>query len=335
MKPIAIVVLSWNARPLLERYLPDLLRCTPEALADIYLADNGSSDHSAAYAKSLGVEVIALAENYGFAKGYNEAIKRVSHRFVLLLNNDVRVVEGWLEPLYHFLLMHEEVVSVQPKIRWDREPERYEYAGAEGGYMDYLGYPFCRGRLFGTLEVDEGQYGEAPKEVFWTSGAAMLVRRDAFVGVGGFDDAFFAHQEEIDLCWRWQRRGKKLYVVPESVVYHYGGASLSATNPHKTYLNFRNNRLMLVKNLPASKRAKVLRRRYWLDLLATLVFVVQGKWGDAKAVLRAMREYGRYSEGALSGDEEGKEWVYNALYPYPLLMRYHLHGEKTFDKLKR
>lgn len=130
------------------------------------------------------------------------------------------------------------------------------------------------------------------------------MRRDAFVGVGGFDDAFFAHQEEIDLCWRWQRRGKKLYVVPESVVYHYGGASLSATNPHKTYLNFRNNRLMLVKNLPASKRAKVLRRRYWLDLLATLVFVVQGKWGDAKAVLRAMREYGRYSEGALSGDEE-------------------------------
>lgn len=334
MKPIAVVVLSWNARPLLEQYLPPLVRYTPEALADLYLADNGSSDDSIAYAESLGLKVIDLGQNYGFAKGYNEAIKQLPHPYILLLNNDVRVTEGWIEPLYHFMETHDEVVSVQPKIRWDRVPEQYEYAGAEGGYLDYLGYPFCRGRIFEMLEVDGGQYGGAPKEVFWTSGAAMLVRREAYERVGGLDETFFAHQEEIDLCWRWQREGLKLYVVPESVVFHYGGASLSATNPRKTYLNFRNNRYMLAKNLPTSKRTKVLGIRLCLDLLAALVFALQGKWGEAKAVWRAMREYDG-KRGDVDGDEGGKELAYRALYPHSLLVRYHLRGEKTFDKLKQ
>lgn len=334
MKPIAVVVLSWNARGLLERYLPELVRCTPEALADLYLADNGSTDDSIAYAEHLGLGVIALEENFGFAKGYNEAIKQLDHPYVLLLNNDVRVTEGWLEPLYLFMEAHEEVVAVQPKIRWDREPSKYEYAGAEGGYVDYLGYPFCRGRIFDTLEEDRGQYGGAPKEVFWTSGAAMLVRREAYVGVGGLDETFFAHQEEIDLCWRWQREGLKLYVVPKSVVFHYGGASLSASNPRKTYLNFRNNRFMLAKNLPASKRARVLGMRWCLDLLAALAFALQGKWGDAKAVVKAMGEYVTKGDGDVA-DEAGKELAYKALYRHSLLVRYHVRGEKTFDKLRR
>ena len=333
MKEIAIVVLSWNAQPLLERYLPDLLQHTPLDLADIILADNGSSDASVAYAKSLGVKVIELGENYGFARGYNEAIARLEHNYVLLLNNDVRVSPGWLDPLYHFMETHKDVVSVQPKIRWDRAPQSYEYAGAEGGYLDYLGYPFCRGRIFETLEKDHGQYGLEPKEVFWTSGAAMLVRRKVYIDAGGFDASFFAHQEEIDLCWRWHIAGHRLYVVPESTVYHYGGASLSSADPRKTFLNFRNNRKMLYKNLPDSKRIWILSVRWLLDLVAMATFMVQGKWGDAKAVVKALRAY-RSMEKTVSGDSEGREVAFQKLYKRSLLIRYHIYREKTFDQLK-
>lgn len=333
MKEVAIVVLSWNAQPLLERYLPDLVQHTPQELADIILADNGSNDSSVAYAKSMGVQVIELGKNYGFARGYNEAIARLEHKYILLLNNDVRVSPGWLEPLYHFIDAHEDVVAVQPKIRWERAPQSYEYSGAEGGYLDYLGYPFCRGRIFETLEEDHGQYGLEPKEVFWTSGAAMLVRRCAFIDAGGFDASFFAHQEEIDLCWRWHIAGHRLFVVPESTVYHYGGASLSSTDPRKTFLNFRNNRKMLYKNLPDSKRIWILSVRWLLDVVAMASFIIQGKWGDAKSVVKALRAY-RGMEKTVSGDSKSREVVFQKLYQRSLLIRYHIHCEKTFDKLK-
>lgn len=333
MKEVAIVVLSWNAQPLLERYLPDLVQHTPQELADIILADNGSNDSSVAYARSLGVQVIELGKNYGFARGYNEAIARLEHKYILLLNNDVRVSPGWLEPLYHFIDAHEDVVAVQPKIRWERAPQSYEYSGAEGGYLDYFGYPFCRGRIFETLEEDHGQYGLEPKEVFWTSGAAMLVRRCAFIDAGGFDASFFAHQEEIDLCWRWHIAGHRLFVVPESTVYHYGGASLSSTDPRKTFLNFRNNRKMLYKNLPDSKRIWILSVRWLLDVVAMASFIIQGKWGDAKSVVKALRAY-RGMEKTVSGDSKSREVAFQKLYQRSLLIRYHIHCEKTFDKLK-
>lgn len=331
MKKVAVVILSWNARQLLERYLPSVVEHTPTDLADIVLADNGSTDDSVAYARSLGVEVLELPENYGFARGYNEAIKQLDHEYVLLLNNDVRVTPGWLPPLLTFIEEHPEVVSVQPKIRWDREPERYEYAGAEGGYMDWLGYPFCRGRIFDTLELSREQYGDEPKKVFWTTGAAMLVRRKEYVSEGGLDERFFAHQEEIDLCWRWNSGGYKLYVVPQSEVYHYGGASLSAENPRKTFLNFRNNLLMLRKNLPDSRRTWVLTIRLFLDLLATVVFVIQKKPNEAKAVFKAWKAFMKMPKATRS---RGRDRAYKELYPHSILVRYHLFGEKTFDKIK-
>lgn len=331
MKKIAIVVLSWNALPLLERYLPDLVRMTPSSLAEIILADNGSTDSSVQFAKGLGIDVIELPINYGFAKGYNEAIKLISNEYVLLLNNDVRVTEGWLEPLYHFMESHPSTVAVQPKIRWDRQPKYYEYAGAEGGYLDYLGYPFCRGRVFQTLEQSECQYGNNPKEVFWTTGAAMLVRREAYLEQSGFDERFFAHQEEIDLCWRWHSEGLEMYVVPESEVFHYGGASLQAGSPKKTFLNFRNNLLMLHKNLPDGKRPLILTARFFLDILASVVFSLQGKPGEAWAVIRAWKAFLSMPGINRVGN---RDISFKLLYSHSLLVRYHIFREKTFDRLK-
>lgn len=330
MKQVAIVVLTWNALPLLQRYLPSLIEHTPKDLADIIIADNGSNDASISFAKNLGVEVLELGTNYGFAKGYNEAIKQLKHEYILILNNDVRVTKGWLEPLVSFLEESPETVSVQPKVRWDRAPQMYEYAGAEGGYLDYLGYPFCRGRVFNTLEEDKGQYGDEPKEVFWTTGAAMLVRRKAYIEAGGFDELFFAHQEEIDLAWRWQCMGYKLYVVPNSIVYHYGGASLKAGKPQKTFLNFRNNLLMLKKNLPDNKRWRVLIIRFFLDVLASFVFLVQGKPGESWAVIKARCSVLRMS---IKRQEVGRSRGYNQLFHKSLLVRYHLLNKKIFSEL--
>lgn len=332
MKKIAVVILSWNAEKLLKRYLPSVVEHTPSSLADIILADNGSTDSSVAYAHSLGVGVIELPENLGFARGYNEAIRQLEHEYILLLNNDVRVTPGWIEPLFAFIESHPDVVSVQPKIRWDRQPESYEYAGAEGGYLDWLGYPFCRGRIFDTLEPSLGQYGNDPKEVFWTTGAAMLVRRKYYASEGGFDERFFAHQEEIDLCWRWHSAGFKLFVVPESEVYHYGGASLSAENPRKTFLNFRNNLLMLQKNLPDHRRSLVFSLRFFLDLFAAFVFLMQGKPKEAKTVIRAWNAFRKIPSVERC---KGRRRSYQSLYHHSILVRYHLFGEKTFNKLKR
>ena len=232
-KKVAVVVLNWNGSTLIPHYLPALLEHTDPELADVIEADNGSTDDSLEILAQDYPRAVALplGSNLGFAAGYNRAIAELEgYDYICLLNDDVLVTKGWLEPLVAFLDSHPEVVSVQPTIRWEREPERLEYAGALGGYMDRLGYPFCRGRLFSTLEEDRGQYGREPMPVFWTSGACMLCRREAYLAAGGLDETFVAHQEEIDLCWRWQAAGHDLYVIPESVVYHWGGKSLSADN---------------------------------------------------------------------------------------------------------
>ena len=236
-KKVAVVVLNWNGSTLIPHYLPALLEHTDPELADVIEADNGSTDDSLEILARDYPRAVALplGSNLGFAAGYNRAIAQLEgYDYICLLNDDVLVTKDWLEPLVDFLDSHPEVVSVQPTIRWEREPKRLEYAGALGGYMDRLGYPFCRGRLFSTLEEDRGQYGTEPMPVFWTSGACMLCRREAYIAAGGLDETFVAHQEEIDLCWRWQAAGHDLYVIPESVVYHWGGKSLSADNPRKT-----------------------------------------------------------------------------------------------------
>lgn len=333
-KKVAVIILNWNGLSLLEQYLPTVLAYTPRSLADVILADNGSGDDSVSYAKSLGVHTLELGRNYGFAEGYNRAIRLAEgYEYVLLLNSDVRVTELWLEPLVALLDHSANIAAVQPCILSDRDPSMLEYAGALGGYVDFLGYPFCRGRLFDTLEPYTEKYGTTPMPVFWTSGACMLIRRDLYLEAGGLDETFFAHQEEIDLCWRLQSMGYSLFVVPSGVVYHYGGASLEAGNPRKTFLNYRNNLRLLSKNLPSSIRFLTLFSRFFLDLLAALYFLLKDGRRSAWAVVRAWWAFLTTKTTPIPVCIDRKA-SYRRLYPHSLLVRYHLHGERLFDQLK-
>ena len=334
-KPIAVVILNWNGSELLPQYLPSVIKYTDPDLADIIVADNGSTDNSLAILTQFEehIKVISWSDNLGFAAGYNKAINLVNHPYILLLNSDIRVTPHWLSPLYQFIVTRPDVVSVQPTIRWEKEPNRFEYAGALGGYVDKLGYPFCRGRIFSTLEYDTGQYGQEPQEVFWTSGACMLVRRELYINTGGLEESFFAHQEEIDLCWRWGAQHYKLYAIPASVVYHQGGASLSVKNPRKTYLNFRNNLCMLSRNLPVTKRRKVIMVRFFLDALAAIVFLCSGNPKDAKAVFKAWKDFYKYPSPPVTTG--CKDAAYKRLYPKSVLYRYYICQEKTYQQLKK
>lgn len=286
----SIIILNWNGAQMLRTYLPSVIAHTKDA--EIIVADNGSTDESlAVLTKEFPtVKTIVLDKNYGFAEGYNKAIEQVDSEYVVLLNSDVEVTDGWLAPLLDYMDAHPEVAAVQPKIRAWRERDRFEHAGAAGGYLSWLGYPYCRGRRFGRVEQDHGQY-DTIAEIDWTTGACMCVRTSVYKECGGLDAAFFAHMEEIDLCWRMRNKGWKLACVPQSVVYHLGGGSLSYDNPRKTFLNFRNNLLMIYKN----RRFPwiVLTLRFFLDYAAAVMFLVTGKKGSAKAVFEARKEYKR------------------------------------------
>ena len=275
---------------MLRTYLPSVIAHTKGA--EIIVADNGSTDDSLeVLAQEFpAVKTIVLDTNYGFAEGYNKAIEQVESDYVVLLNSDVEVTEGWLSPLLDYMTAHPEVAAVQPKIRAWRERDRFEHAGAAGGFLSWLGYPYCRGRRFGRAEQDHGQY-DTIAEIDWTTGACMCVRTSVYKECGGLDAAFFAHQEEIDLCWRMRNKGWKLACIPQSVVYHLGGGSLSYDNPRKTFLNFRNNLLMIYKN--RSFPWIVLSLRFFLDYAAAAMFLATGKKGSAKAVYEARKEYKR------------------------------------------
>jgi len=273
---------------MLRTYLPSVVANTAEG--EVIVADNGSTDDSLEVLKSEfpSVRTIVLDQNYGFAEGYNRAIAQVNSPYVVLLNSDVEVPENWLTPLLAYMDSHPEVAAVQPKIRSWRKRDYFEHAGAAGGFISPLGYPYCRGRRFGRIEKDHGQY-DTIVPVEWTSGAAMCVRTEVYKTLGGLDADFFAHMEEIDLCWRMRNKGWKLACVPQSTVYHLGGGSLSYDNPRKTYLNFRNNLLMIYKN--SHWRWCILSTRFFLDYLAALMFLCLGKVGSFKAVLNARRDY--------------------------------------------
>lgn len=290
MEKTAVIILNWNGAQMLRTYLPSVIAHTKGA--EIIVSDNGSTDDSLeVLAKEFpSVKTIVLDTNYGFAEGYNKAIEQVESEYVVLLNSDVEVTEGWLSPLLDYMTAHPEVAAVQPKIRAWRERDRFEHAGAAGGYLSWLGYPYCRGRRFGRVEQDHGQY-DTIAEIDWTTGACMCVRTSVYKECGGLDAAFFAHQEEIDLCWRMRNKGWKLACIPQSVVYHLGGGSLSYDNPRKTFLNFRNNLLMIYKN----RRFPwiVLTLRFFLDYAAAAMFLATGKKGSAKAVYEARKEYKR------------------------------------------
>ena len=338
MKPIAIVILNWNGRDMMRRFLPSVITHS-EALAEVIVADNGSTDGSCEMlAKEFpSVRQIVLPENYGFAEGYNRALAGLEADYYLLLNSDVEVKDDWLAPLYEFMEKHREVAACQPKLLAQREPDTYEYAGAMGGLVDRYGYPYCRGRIFDTVEKDLGQYDTDATPLLWATGAALMVRREDWEASGGLDGRFFAHMEEIDLCWRLCSRGRKVACVPQSRAYHVGGASLAQGNPRKTFLNFRNNLLMLYKNLPEESLRPVMRMRCLLDYVAATKFLLSGDLGNARAVLRARREFQRMKPDFLPQRTENLRLMQN---PHPagltrlcLLWQYHARGRKLFSQL--
>lgn len=289
-KNIAVVILNWNGKNMMERFLPSVLQHTPQA--DIVVADNSSTDNSLEFLQEHypNVHRIVLDKNYGFAEGYNRALRQLDYPYYLLLNSDVEVTPDWLKVLYDYMEQHPEVAACQPKLRCQWSTKDFEYAGAAGGYVDMLGYPYCRGRLMDTVETDEGQYDEVAS-VLWATGAALMVRASDYWEAGGLDGRFFAHQEEIDLCWRLRSRGRGVVCVPQSVVYHLGGGTLPKDNPHKTFLNFRNNLLLLYKNLPEARLRPVMRWRFWLDALASLKFLLTLQWGSFCAVWKGRKAF--------------------------------------------
>ena len=291
MPLVRVVILNWNGRGTLERFLPSVVASLP-AWADVVVADNGSTDDSCAFVERTfpSVRLLRLERNYGFAGGYNRALEQLEGDYFVLLNSDVETPAGWLEPLIGTLERHPETAAVAPKLRSVADPARFEYAGAAGGYIDWLGYPFCRGRVLKRIERDEGQYDDE-REVFWVSGAAFCCRASAFREAGGFDEAFFAHMEEIDLCWRLQLRGWTLRIVPRSTVYHLGGATLAVDSPHKIYLNHRNNLRMLYKCAAPGQRFAAAVLRPLLDALAALSYLAQGHGRAFLAVFRAWGDF--------------------------------------------
>ena len=301
-KKLGVIILNWNGLDLLKQFVPVASRFTVSETADLVVADNGSTDGSIAWLRENHpeVKIIELDSNYGFAEGYNRAIGCVDYPYVTLLNSDVEVTEGWWQPILSFLESHPDVGAVQPKILSWRDRTSFEYAGAAGGYLDRLGYPYCRGRLFDSVEKDNGQYDGPAVDVAWATGACLTMPTKLYKELGGLDKDFFAHMEEIDLCCRVHNAGYRVCAITGSKVYHVGGASLNQGNPQKTYLNFRNNLLLLHKNLPRKRGRNLLFMRRLADTLAFGMFLLKGDVANARAVLRAHRDFrkmrGNYRE---------------------------------------
>ena len=287
----AVVILNWNGLKHLAHYMPSVVGNTP-AEVRIIVADNGSTDDSVAFLREQypSVEIIQLDKNYGFAEGYNRALKQVDSDCYVLLNSDVEVSKGWIEPLVEMIESDKNIAAVAPKLLSDVERDKFEYAGAAGGFIDFLGYPLCRGRILSTIEQDRGQYNNA-REVFWASGAAFCCRADVFHAMGGFDGDFFAHMEEIDLCWRMQLAGYKIMSEPKSVVYHLGGGTLPNESPNKLYLNYRNNLAMLYKCAPTGQRLAVAVLRPLADMMSVAIYLLKGQFKLANATLKAYRDF--------------------------------------------
>lgn len=329
-KPIAVIILNWNGETLLQEFLPKVIATTDDDIADIIVVDNGSSDNSVALLDQEfpKVQLIKFSENYGFAEGYNRAIELTQYKYTVLLNSDVATADGWLVPLYDYMEQHPEVGACQPKLLSYKEPEMFEYAGASGGFIDKNGYPYCRGRLFATVEKDNHQYDDVIS-VFWATGAALMVRSSLYLSVGGLDKDFFAHMEEIDLCWRILLAGYDIKVIPQSVAYHLGGGSLPASNPRKTYLNFRNNLLLLHKNLPDSTRSRKLFIRRLYDTIAWAKFMLTFDFKNANAILKAHNDFRRMRR-AYTSHPDVDLLDARADTHRNIILDYYLRGSKTW-----
>ena len=328
---IAVVILNWNGKHLLEEYLPDVVQNSKEAT--IYLVDNASTDDSVAYLKQShpNVKLVQLIDNHGYAGGYNKALEQIDEPIPILMNNDVRPAEGWLRPIIRCFQEEKDVAAIQPKILADDQRDHFEYAGASGGYIDHLGYPYCRGRLFDHLEKDEGQYDDET-DIFWASGACLAVRKKIFMRVNGFDEDYFAHQEEIDLCWRINNLGYRIKVVPTSVVYHLGGGTLNKLNPRKTYYNFRNSLFNLLKNAPLKRYKKLIIKRMLLDAIAVIQFLLLIRWKHALMVLRAHFDYYGYKKRILN-KRRSSNTIDDYYHSKNIVFKFFVQGKKRFTDI--
>ena len=331
----AVVILNWNGKKMLERFLPSVTAYT-QGDAEVVIADNGSTDDSLDFIRANypNLRIIELDKNYGFAGGYNRALEQVEADYFVLLNDDVEVTPGWIEPIVSRMQQSPETAICQPKLLMYDQRDTFEYAGGAGGFIDKYGYPFCRGRMFTTLEKDHGQYND-PSEIFWASGAAMFVRASVWRQLGGLDNDFFAHMEEIDFCWRAKNAGYRVEYCPQSVVYHVGGGTLPKSNPHKTYLNFRNNMALLYKNLPKRRLAWVLGCRILLDYIAALKFLCERKPKEFSAVIDAHKAFYKWLPDLKEKRKNLKQQQnIKGMYQGLLLVDYYLLRKKKFSDLK-
>ena len=331
MSKLAVVILNWNGRRFLERFLPALLKTLPD-YAEAVVCDNASEDDSVAFLKEHfpQVKLLLNERNEGFARGYNLALERVEAKYYCLLNSDIEVTDGWIEPVIELMDANEKIAAVQPKLlSYDRRDE-FEYAGASGGFIDKYGYPFCRGRVFGKVEKDHGQYDDVI-DIFWATGAAMFVRSDVYHLMEGLDGDFFAHMEEIDFCWRIKNLGYKIKVNPASVVYHIGGGTLPKNNSYKTFLNFRNSLYLLIKNLPDERVRKTLILRFFLDQLAAFSFLAQGHVKDFTAVYKALYTVARTYKQFQAKRNTFPKLAFQDCYPESVVKLHYLKRKKIFD----
>lgn len=338
MAKVAIVILNWNGQKMLAKYLPNVIEYSRQD-AEIWVADNSSSDGSMHLLETQfpQVKTIVLEQNFGFAEGYNRALKQIDAAYYVLLNSDVEVSHHWLTPLIEFMDSHQQVAACQPKLLAEYDKDSFEYAGACGGFLDKYGYPFCRGRIFDTVERDNGQY-DYQQEILWATGACMMIRSKDYWAAGGLDGRFFAHNEEIDLCWRLRLMGRKIYCIPESEVYHVGGGTLPKSNPMKTYLNFRNNLTMLYKNLSDSEIKHVMRVRRFLDYLAAFeTLVLKHNWGDFKAIFKARRAFKvwkhEFDENRRKIQASRVKGEIPQVYNLSIIWQYYAKGKKLFSQL--
>lgn len=336
---VSVIILNWNGERFLKQYLPVLIKYTQPELAEIVVADNGSTDNSLLLLRNdfPNVRLITFDKNYGFAEGYNKALDQTDTEYTVILNSDVEVTPEWLLPLVDYMDKNTDVAACQPKILAFYDRSRFEHAGAAGGFIDMFGFPFCRGRVFTEVEKDTRQYDDI-SDIFWASGACLFIRTDVFKKEGGFDADFFAHMEEIDLCWRLKSRGYRISCVPQSVVYHVGGGTLNAEHPHKTYLNYRNNLLMLYKNFPANKLWIVLIARYFFDYVAALQMYVTGKKPNALSVLKARSDFAVmklfYKEKRKENLSKSTYKDILGIYNGSLVLARYIFGRRKFSELK-
>jgi GT2 family glycosyltransferase len=337
MTKLAIVILNWNGLGYLKRFMPYITDHSSGEHIQVWVADNYSADGSLAYLKKHFPEVSLLIfnRNYGFSGGYNRALAAIEAEYYILLNSDVEVTRGWTQPLLKLMENDKGVAACMPKIKNLNSREYFEHAGAAGGFIDFLGYPFCRGRIFNVVERDTGQYDDE-REIFWATGACMMVRASDWHSSGGFDEKFFAHMEEIDLCWRLKNAGKKIRVAPSSVVYHLGGGTLPVSNPRKTWFNYRNSLLMLLKNLPPG-RLYLLFVRIVLDWLSVIKFIVKFSFADAYAVLRSHISFfilfPEYRGKRKKLFRKGRVIQHKEIYPGSIVLRFFSGRGKFFSQL--